>query len=282
MWRGPRKLTLLIGLLAGCDQVFGLARDDCGNAELDLGEECDDGPTGAGDGCGLTCLIEPGFECPTPGAFCLPVVGLRRGTERTTLPAAGNSGGGTPYAHLCEQGDVVVGFEGATSNSGTNVGTLRALCGSLGTTPSGDAAITRTSQSLDFGFESNAPALTAICAEDAVAIGFVPNIGTMAISGFQWTCQRLSHTGGALRFGPSEFRAFGPLAGTTQSEERCPPGEVVSSIFGSAGGLVDSLGLRCSAISTVLCGDGTLVLPETCDDGNVSPGDGCSNRCVRE
>jgi cysteine-rich repeat protein len=33
-------------------------------------------------------------------------------------------------------------------------------------------------------------------------------------------------------------------------------------------------------VSSTTCGDGVQVLPETCDDGNTSPGDGCSPTCV--
>jgi cysteine-rich repeat protein len=38
----------------------------CGNGQLDLDEECDDGNTDNGDGCSDACLVEEGWECTDP------------------------------------------------------------------------------------------------------------------------------------------------------------------------------------------------------------------------
>jgi cysteine-rich repeat protein len=49
----------------------------CGNNLIDtqVGEQCDDANSNAGDGCDSDCLPEPGFTCPgTPGR-CLPICG---------------------------------------------------------------------------------------------------------------------------------------------------------------------------------------------------------------
>jgi cysteine-rich repeat protein len=35
----------------------------CGNGVVEVGEGCDDANTIAGDGCGSTCLVEPGYTC---------------------------------------------------------------------------------------------------------------------------------------------------------------------------------------------------------------------------
>jgi fibro-slime domain-containing protein len=42
----------------------------CGNGNLDVGESCDDRNANAGDGCGVTCLTEPGWVCIPVGAGC--------------------------------------------------------------------------------------------------------------------------------------------------------------------------------------------------------------------
>jgi fibro-slime domain-containing protein len=47
----------------------------CGDGKLTGAEKCDDGNTKAGDGCSATCTLESGFECPFPGAPCLPKCG---------------------------------------------------------------------------------------------------------------------------------------------------------------------------------------------------------------
>ncbi|MCC6811780.1 MAG: DUF4215 domain-containing protein [Deltaproteobacteria bacterium] len=46
-------------------------------------EGCDDDNTLAGDGCGATCTIEPGWTCPVDGELCVPTCGdgLRQGAE---------------------------------------------------------------------------------------------------------------------------------------------------------------------------------------------------------
>ncbi len=47
----------------------------CGNRKLDGGETCDDGNASAGDGCGATCRVEPGYACDVLGALCTSVCG---------------------------------------------------------------------------------------------------------------------------------------------------------------------------------------------------------------
>ena len=44
----------------------------CGDGivQTDLGEQCDDGNTRAGDGCSGTCQIEPNYTCPPQGGAC--------------------------------------------------------------------------------------------------------------------------------------------------------------------------------------------------------------------
>mgnify|MGYP002137589797 CR=1 FL=1 len=49
----------------------------------------------------------------------------------------------------------------------------------------------------------------------------------------------------------------------------------VSSAAGTFGASIDSMGLGCSPLTTVLCGDGELAAPEQCDDSNLARGDGC-------
>ena len=43
--------------------MFDGTEPECGNAELEEGEECDDGNLESGDGCGADCTIENGAEC---------------------------------------------------------------------------------------------------------------------------------------------------------------------------------------------------------------------------
>jgi len=68
-----------------CDQMDGCSWNDsgtfekceisCGNGNLnpEYEEECDDGGVSPEDGCSASCTIEPGWECPTPGAPCIRI-----------------------------------------------------------------------------------------------------------------------------------------------------------------------------------------------------------------
>lgn len=75
--------------------------------------------------------------------------------------------------------------------------------------------------------------------------------------------------------------SFG-LSATEEPGQRCPSNQVVSEVTDTTGQSIDSIRLGCSAISTVLCGDGVQVAPETCDDGNLTRHDGCDARCQSE
>ena len=43
----------------------------CGDSRVSGGEQCDDGNRANGDGCNRDCVLEPGYTCPAPGAFCI-------------------------------------------------------------------------------------------------------------------------------------------------------------------------------------------------------------------
>ncbi|MBK6462861.1 MAG: fibro-slime domain-containing protein [Myxococcales bacterium] len=70
----------------------------CGSGTLSGGEECDDGNSADGDGCSSLCIVEAGFQCPTPGAPCVASTcgnGVKEGAERcddgNTIPYDGCS-----------------------------------------------------------------------------------------------------------------------------------------------------------------------------------------------
>ncbi len=48
----------------------------CGDGEINLDppEACDDGNSLPGDGCSGACIVEPFFECPTPGSPCVSTI----------------------------------------------------------------------------------------------------------------------------------------------------------------------------------------------------------------
>lgn len=69
--------------------AFSLTRA-CGNGALDPGEQCDDGNETNGDGCSVSCAIEPGWSCAGQPSVCTgcrnePVVTCRTGQESVFL-----------------------------------------------------------------------------------------------------------------------------------------------------------------------------------------------------
>ncbi len=57
----------------------------CGDGVLRNIEECDDGNNTNGDGCSSSCVVELGYQCPTPGAPCVATTcgnGVREGAEQ--------------------------------------------------------------------------------------------------------------------------------------------------------------------------------------------------------
>jgi len=61
-------LTTSFVFLLGGESQPASAQAVCGNAELEEGEECDDGNTSSGDCCSATCHYElPGSACGDPG-----------------------------------------------------------------------------------------------------------------------------------------------------------------------------------------------------------------------
>lgn len=57
---------LLLGLVLSLGPT--IAQAQCGNSILDVGEACDDGNVGFGDGCSATCQVESGWFCSLPVA----------------------------------------------------------------------------------------------------------------------------------------------------------------------------------------------------------------------
>jgi cysteine-rich repeat protein len=55
---------------AGDGGTGGAPGAECGNNDVETGEECDDDNTMAGDGCSATCEVEDGWECTMDPSVC--------------------------------------------------------------------------------------------------------------------------------------------------------------------------------------------------------------------
>lgn len=86
----------------------------CGNNTVDnqVGEQCDDANSNAGDGCNSDCLAEAGFDCPgTPGP-CSPICG----------------DGMVVFGETCDDGNATPG-DGCSASCQTEPGYLCAVPG---------------------------------------------------------------------------------------------------------------------------------------------------------
>lgn len=132
----------------------------CGNGTVNPGETCDDGNRTGGDGCGTTCILEPGFRCATAGAACAAVCGdsIRAGAgvfrEACDDGNAASGDGcsatcGVEFGYGCSEmtsnlapnGDFVMGRVGFTS-SYTFDDTRNVATGNGGGTPEGNFTVT--------------------------------------------------------------------------------------------------------------------------------------------
>jgi len=77
----PRRgilLAILLGCLAGTGCVLDWEEEGnalCGNGKLDPGETCDDGLSGAGQGCSSTCQENRGWNCNGEPSVCTTTCG---------------------------------------------------------------------------------------------------------------------------------------------------------------------------------------------------------------
>jgi len=273
-------------VIAGCLAKPARPGANCGDGTLDNDEVCDDGGLEDGDGCSATCEIEPWYECPTVGVPCLPVLALRWTMPGTTLPDLGGSGGGTDFDDDCAAligvsgtNTVIVGFEGNTATDGVAISRLGALCADIRLGPDGHIQWTNPKTTTLQGNDDGITHDVQTCDADEVAAGFVGNAGNF-VSGFDLICQPISHVDGALSFGtPHRLTTLGPANQMMKPLESCGSDQAVRAVVGKSGAVIDQMTMRCVPTTEVVCGDGVITDPETCDDGNAIPGDGCNATC---
>ena len=63
-------LASLHSVAAGERNTGALPAGSCGDGDVDLAEECDDGGSADGDGCSSLCRIECGYTCDGEPSIC--------------------------------------------------------------------------------------------------------------------------------------------------------------------------------------------------------------------
>jgi len=234
----------------------------CGNGAINPGEDCDGtnlngktcASTGHGTGtlsCGASCLFDY-TQCSLPPSELCP-------------------NGNIDSGEACD-GTNLNGKTCASEGHGT--GTL--LCNSA-------CQFDFSQCSLDGGF----------CGNGNIDRG--EDCDGLNLNG--QTCQSLSHGSGNLLcssclFDYSQCSLDGGLCGNgnIDSGEACDGTNLNGKTCASEGHGTGTLSCsacafdfsQCSLPSAAVCGNGVVELGETCDDGNLINGDGCSNTCQIE
>ena len=274
----------------------------CGDGVLGKGETCDDGNTLSGDGCSASCVLELGWDCPTPGKACAHidfcgdgVVDLVTGEQCDD----GNTKGGDGCSPQC----TVEPDFACPSPDQPCVSTVRCGDGKIGGSEQCDDGNSLAGDGcgatcqLEPGW--TCPVVAAACTAKTCGDGILAGSeqcddgNTLAGDGCSSTCQiepgyacgpdqwhptALStacyqtvcgdgHKEGAEQCDDGNLRPFDGCSPTCTNEPKCGyPNNDTSQPY------------QCFSV----CGDGIKMPDEACDDGNLQNGDGCSSTCTIE
>jgi cysteine-rich repeat protein len=276
----------------------------CGNGDLDLGEECDDGNnidgdgcsascliefcgdglvndapneecddanTGDGDGCSSSCQIEPGFVCVGEPSVCTPTCG----------------DGSLDPGETCDDGNTNDG-DGCGGSCQTEPGFVCVGEPSVCTPTCGDGDLD-PGEECDDGNTSDGDGCSASCLIEFCGDGLVNNApneecddeNTDDGDGCSSSCQVEE---GYTCVGEPSVCSADCGDGLIRGDEACDDGNT-SDDDGCSSVCEFEDGYTCAGEPTVcsaICGDGLIRSGETCDDGNTDDGDGCSGACQVE
>jgi len=274
----------------------------CGNGVIETGEACDDGNASGGDGCSATCQLEAGWKCPTPNAACVAARcgdGILAGSEQCDDGIVDNlhgcsstctiepgavcpANGGLCVPMKCGDGKVTGteqcddgindGKHGCSTTCQLIAGWQCPLAGTQCSPICGDGLVVGDEQCDEKGA---VPCCTAACKLNP---GFVCDPSKSPHSQ-----PATAYCGDGIVDGPSNPTS--PVRGAEQCDDGntipfdgCSPTCTNEPLCGTKNTYLTSpptVAFQCFAH----CGDGLVLPPEQCDDGNTQDGDGCDHNC---
>jgi len=273
---------------------------ECGDGKIGVGEGCDDGNRAPADGCTSMCKIEPGYDCPEEGEPCVYTVEC--GDNQVT--------GG----EVCDDGNTDAG-DGCSPNCAVEPGWSCDATGCRQTTEPavcGDKKI-QSGETCDDGNTASDDGCSDICEREE---GYrCPTPGELCVADEYCGNGRIT-TGeqcddGNTRVGdgcngkcqiqpnytcpePGKPCVSTLICGDTKvtGNEACDDGNTADGDGCSADckqvepghtcPTAQGVGGPCIEVPEDMCGDGRQGRNEFCDDGNTTPGDGCTATCVVE
>jgi fibro-slime domain-containing protein len=272
----------------------------CGNSVVESSETCDDGNPIPGDGCSGICVVEPNYTCPTAGALCVSLVVC--GDGKITANEAcddHNTAGGDGCSPVCQ---VEAGYA-CTMPGQPCTATPTAACGD-GQVNSGEGCDDHNvtsgdgcsaTCSLEGGWVCATPGTPcqrdAYCGDGRLDPGEQCDDKNAAPGdGCTGSCVKEPFYDCPT---PGQLCASTIVCGDSKvvGDETCDDGNT----GGGDGCSADckkvepgytcpralGVGGPCTAVPQEICGNGRLSFAngEFCDDGNPTPGDGCSATC---
>lgn len=273
---------------------------DCGNAQLDEGEICDDGNHVSGDGCSDTCTLEDNFLCPVVGGPCerATVCGDSRQTGEEQCDDGNTENGDGCTSSCLREADFACPEPGKPCVSTVECGDAK-LSGSEtcddGNTEPGDGCDEACDVEPGWVCSSAGFACQPLCGDGKLTGRETCDDGnTEPNDGCSATCR--VEPGYACNAAGDECHQTQCGDGVVEGSEPCDDGDDIHVGDGCSPGcvleptceaptLTSDAGTEVTAgVCTSSCGDGIMLSgdEEECDDGNGKSGDGCDVNCKAE
>jgi fibro-slime domain-containing protein len=240
-------------------------RDVCGDGVVGKSEECDDGNAKPGDGCSGVCKIDPGYDCPKPGAACKISASEVCGDGSKGMHEACDDGNAQNNDGCSSQCEIEPGYSCDPSSGVCTPDAAPPVCGN---------GLVESSESCDDGNTVGSDGCSASCATE---------LGFDCVSAGE-ACEPAAYCGdGILQVSLGEDcddanRKPGDGCNASCFTEK---GYLCTSASGTGEGGAGATGPEtCTKIW--VCGNGRVDPHEACDDGNTTALDGCSASCAVE